>query len=76
MCYAVSLVQGDTIQGGEICLRTLRRYITDVFVFFQRRRIPTVDPDSTNFIEIIITTLKNYESVPNRCSIMTDTMFV
>ena len=75
-CYAVSLIQGDTIQGITIRSRTVKHYIADAKVLFSTRNIPTKDLHSPDYLETILQAHKAYESVPNRRSMITDTMMI
>ena len=75
-CYAVSLTQGDTILGGSIRSRTLKHYLEDAKVLFQSRRISTRSLDDTDYIDIIFSTLKKYEAIPNRRNMISDGMMV
>ena len=73
-CYAASLAEGETILGGRIRSRTLRHYINDASILFQRRQIATHHPDSIDYVELITKALKNYETIPDRRNMITDSM--
>ena len=73
-CYAASLVEGETILGRTIRSRTLRHYITDARKLFQRRRITTYYPDTIDYVDLIISALRNYEAIPDRRNMITDNM--
>ena len=73
-CYLVSLVQGETILGGTIRSRTLRHYLGDAIKLFDSRNSNVYHYNITNFIEIIIDTVKRYEKQPNRRNMISDSM--
>ncbi len=75
-CYAVSLVQGDTIQGGTIRSRTLRKYITEATQLFRQRKINTHNIEDTDYVDLIIRTVTKYEQVPKRRNMITDSMML
>ena len=73
-CYAVSLIQGQTIKGEPIRSRTVRNYLSDVYKLFDARKIPYNPPTGVNYIDLIVTTHDKYESVPDRRNMITDDM--
>ena len=73
-CYAVSLVDGDTILGGSIRSRTLRHYITDAKTLFTARNLVTIGIKDTDYVDIIVNTVQKYEKVANRRNMITDSM--
>lgn len=73
-CYAASLVKGETILGGTIRLRTLRHYLTDAYELFRMRKLSYKSFDGTDYIDVIVSAVKKYESVANRRNMITDDM--
>ena len=70
-CYTVSLVQGETINGGPIRWVTIKHYLKAAHDLFP--------PDSTwqsehQFVSIILKAVKSYEDVPRRRRMITDKM--
>ena len=75
-CYMASLAQGDTILGGQIRSCTLRHYLSDARRLFDRRKIICYCPDDVDYADLIIKTVRDYESIPNRRNMITDGMMI
>ena len=80
-CYAVSLIQGDSILGMNILSATIKKYIQAAAALYTARRIENpYEPEDNqldeNFPDIIIKALKKYEKIPKRREVITDSMFV
>ena len=75
-CYLISLVQGDTIQGGRIKLRTIRNYLTDVEGLFAATKTNLMIVDEINYVKIVLDAIKQFEKVPNRRYMIEDTMVI
>ena len=73
-CYAISLIQGQTIKGEPIRNRTVRNYITDAYKLFDDRKVRDTPATGVNYVNLILTTHANYESVPRRRNMITDDM--
>ena len=71
-CYAVSLVQGHTIKGTYIKHATVLKYMAQAYAVFDKRGVSY--ESSINYIEIVLKAVKDYESVPNRRRMITDSM--
>ena len=72
-CYAVSLVQGETILGTPIRYTTLKLYLSAAYDLFEK-------PDNLayksyhNFVGIVLKAVRAYEDVPKRKRMITDAM--
>ena len=62
-CYAVSLVQGETILGTPIRHSTIKLYLAAARLFFDRDAASKADQQ---FVVIILKSVKDYEDVPKR----------
>ena len=71
-CYAVSLVQGQTILGTLIQYSTVKKYLTAAYKLFNDRSLDF--RSKYDYIEVILKALKNYEEVPKRRNMITDSM--
>jgi len=69
-CYAVSLVQGETIRGKLIRYSTIKNYLKAAYELFGNI---TYESGNT-FVKIILDAVQNYETVPNRRRMITDGM--
>ena len=73
-CYAVSLIQGETLRGKSIRSRTVINYLTAAYALFAARKLFYLPLLGTDYIHLIVTTLKNYEEVPRRRNMISDDM--
>jgi hypothetical protein len=73
-CYAVSLIQGDNILGVTLRSKTILNYINSAYKLFKRRSLPCPRYANTNYTKTIISAIQDYEQVPNRRNMITDTM--
>ena len=73
-CYAVSLIQGQTILGKTVRSRTVANYLKDAYTLFKNRRITFLPVLDTDYIQLIIGTLRKYENVADRRNMITDGM--
>lgn len=74
-CYAVSLVQGQTIRGTVIRYKTVTNYLTAAYKLFIDRRIPYQDKiDKTDYVAIILKAIRDYEGQAKRRNMITDPM--
>ena len=71
-CYAVSLIQGQTILGSPIRHQTVVNYLTAAYQLLRDRNRSF--ESKTDYIEIILSALANYECIPNRRNMITDGM--
>ena len=73
-CYAVYLIQGNTINGKFIRHKTVKNYTDDAILLMRARRLShACDED---YLKIILDTHRKYESIPNRRHMITDEMMV
>jgi hypothetical protein len=70
-CYAVSLVQGETILGIPIRHSTIKHYLSAAHALFDRG---ATWQSEQQFAEIILKSVKDYEDVPKRRRMITDKM--
>ena len=73
-CYAVLLVQGQTVLGQPVRSRIVRNYLTAAYSLFDARSISYRPLLATDYINIVINTVQSYESVPNRQNMISDSM--
>ena len=71
-CYAVSLIQGQTILGTTIRYQTVLNYLKAAYKLL-RDREHSFDSER-DYVEIILSALANYECIPNRRNMITDDM--
>jgi hypothetical protein len=71
-CYAVSLIQGQTILGSPIRHQTVVNYLKAAYILLRDRDLSF--ESEKDYIEIILSALANYECVPNRRNMITDGM--
>ena len=71
-CYAVSLIQGQTILGTPIRHQTVVNYLTAAYQLLRGQNHPF--DSKKDYVEIILSALANYECVPNRRNMITDGM--
>ena len=71
-CYAVSLIQGQTILGSPIRLQTVKNYLSAAYDLFRDRKIYFGSDE--DYIHIILEALRDYESVPKRRHMISDGM--
>lgn len=69
-CYAVALVQGETILGTLIRHSTIKGYLTAAYELFGD--IPY--ESKNNFVGIILKAVQDYEVIPQRRRMITDAM--
>ena len=73
-CYAVSLIHGESILGITIQSQTVSNYLKAAAQFFTQRQLPDPRHQGKNYCNLILSTLKKYESEPNRRNMVTDAM--
>lgn len=73
-CYAVSLVQGETLRGKPVRAKTVINYLTAAYELFAVRKLYYIPLIGTDYIKLIITTVRNYEDVPQRRNMISDEM--
>ena len=71
-CYAVSLIQGQTILGTPSRHQTIVNYLTTAYTLLRDRNHPFDSKE--DYIDIILSALKKYEVIPNRRNMITDEM--
>ena len=71
-CYAVSLIQGQMILGTPIHHHTVANYLTAVYQLPESQKHQF--DSKKDYIEIILSTLANYECIPNRRNMIIDGM--
>ena len=69
-CYTVALVQGDTIRGRLIKYITIKKYLDQAYSLFGS--LPYTSP--YKFVSTILAAVKDYEEVPDRRRMITDSM--
>jgi hypothetical protein len=74
-CYAVALVQGETLLSTKICHGTLKGYIKLACICHISLGLPDPRWAPTNFIKAITDVIKKYEKVPNRREMIHDAMY-
>lgn len=76
-CFAIELIRGDTILGLSIKSNTISNYLTAAAKLYTDRQLPNpfTSKVATNYPKILIKALKEYEKVPDRREVITDTMF-
>lgn len=65
-CYAISLVQGETLLSRKIKHATLNRYITQAISCHTDRNLPSLQSAKVDYIKIVTDAVKKYKLVPNR----------
>ena len=75
-CFAVSLVQGETILQGTVRSVTVRGYIKAVASLFNDRQIASPLFAEKDYVKIIIRALASYEGMEKRQNMMHDSMMV
>ena len=73
-CYAVSLIQGESILNKHIRSKTVKLYVKAAKKLFQQRRLPVTPVLDTDYVQVIIHTLQRYENVPKRRNMISDAM--
>ena len=73
-CYAVSLIQGESILAKHIRSKTVKLYIKAAKALFRQRQLPTTPTLDTDYIKVIIHTHERYENVPKRRNMISDGM--
>lgn len=77
-CYTVSLISGDNILNMNLQSSTIRKYLTAVAKLYTDLELEnplTSSKIKTNYPEILLTALQHYEKIPDRCEVITDSMF-
>jgi DNA-dependent RNA polymerase auxiliary subunit epsilon len=74
-CYAVSLVQGETIRATPIRHATLKGYIAQALECHAQRKLVSPLTAEVDFIKIISNAVRKYEKVPNRREMIHDSMY-
>lgn len=75
-CYAVSLIQGDSILGVTLRSKTVWNYLNSAADLFKQKnnKINPLYHSDINHVKIVVRALQNYEKVPNRRNMISDTM--
>ena len=71
-CYAVSLIQGQTILGTPIHNQTVVNYLTTTYQLLQSQNHPF--DSKKDCVEIILSALSNNKCVRNQRNMITDRM--
>lgn len=75
VCYATTLLQGDTIQDKTIQAATVKQYLLSASRLLpQANNHLYVDSDEVDCVDIILQALKDYESVSDRKRMISDAM--
>ena len=74
-CYAVALVQGETIKGFQLRHATLMGYIRRVIQLHTDRHLHNPSSAHINYISLITDAVRKWELVPNRREVIHDAMF-
>jgi hypothetical protein len=74
-CYAVSLVEGETILARKIRYATLKGYLAQVVELHTQRNLPSPRSAEMDFVKVITDAVKTYEQVPNRREMIHDSMY-
>jgi len=72
--YIASLSTGKTLLGIHIRSRTLRHYISDACALFRLRGIAYTNDIITDYVKLMLSAAKRYESIPNRRHMISDEM--
>ena len=73
-CYAISLIQGNTILGGSVKHATLNGYIKAVVDMHTDRQLTSPRLVEKDLVSPLLDAVKRYESVPNRRDMIYDSM--
>ena len=73
-CFATTLANGNTILGGHIRYRTIRKYLKAATDLFRARQVQHTGENITDYISLILSTARKYEEVPKRRLMITDDM--
>ena len=73
-CYAISLIQGQTIMGTPVRHQTVKNYLSDAYSLFRDRKLSFASMH--DFIDVVLRALRRYEQVPRRRLMLTDKMMV
>ncbi|KAL7528811.1 LOW QUALITY PROTEIN: hypothetical protein ACHAWF_002717, partial [Thalassiosira exigua] len=73
-CFAVALAQDQTIRNQLIVSRTVKHYLSDAGKLFRRRHLPYIPIGETDYTKIVSDAMVNYEKVPDRMNMITDSM--
>jgi hypothetical protein len=76
-CYAVSLIQGETLKGISIRSKTVKHYIQDAVGLFKSRSLPNplkLKYDKKCNITLVTRALEAVETVPDRRHMIHDSM--
>ena len=76
-CFIVHLIQGNTINSIFVKSKTLKGYVKAVINLHLERNLPnpTKVRGSSDLVDPLISSIKSYESVPNRREMIYDNMF-
>lgn len=75
-CYAVSLVEGETIQTKKVRYSTLMGYIGQAVELHTQRNLPSPRSADIDFVRIITEAVRKYEKVPDRREMIHDAMYL
>ena len=81
-CYLTSLALGETINWQHIAYTTVIKYLEAYEMLFDGRTFINADGKETaipyrydkDYVSVILTALKNYEGVKDRCNMISDNM--
>ena len=73
-CFAVSLIEGDTIQSRTIRHTTVRNYVNVTIASHIDRELSLLMHATVNYIDIVLKALKKYETMSDRREIIYDEM--
>jgi hypothetical protein len=65
-CYAISLIQGETIKRGRIRYSTLKAYIARAVECWTNRNKASPRLAETDYVNLLLEAVRKYEKVPNR----------
>ena len=74
-CYAVALIQGETIKGLRLRHATLMGYIRCALQLHRDRNLPNPLGAPVNYISLMTDAVRKWELVPNRREVIHDAMF-
>ena len=74
-CYAISLVNGETILSRKIRHATLKNYLSVAAKCHMDQGLPSPRSAPIDFIKTVLAAVKKYEMVPDRREMIHDTMF-
>jgi hypothetical protein len=73
-CYAVSLIQGETILRRKIRHATIRNYVKAATTLHRDRDLPSPYGAPIDYISLVLNAVKKFEKQPNRRDMIYDEM--